>query len=85
MGVEREETSGALKKFVCVFKEVREPGNYRLFPLKSIIKNRLNVKLHLSLYLPYSITQFSSYIRKIFYLYLHHQKKAFNYLLQKLS
>ena len=52
-------------------------GNYRFFALKSIIKRRLNVKLHLSLYLPYSPTQFSSFIRKIFYLHLHHQKNSF--------
>ncbi len=62
------------KNVMC--REVREHGNYRLFALKSIIKNQFNVKPHLSLYLPYSPTQFSSYTRKIFYLHLHHSIQA---------
>jgi hypothetical protein len=50
------------------------------FPFKSSIKNRFNVKLHLFLYLPYSPTQFSSCIRKLFYLHLHHQENIFQLL-----
>ena len=78
MGVEKEEPSkGAQIKFFFMCSEVREHGNYRLFALKSIIKNRFNVKPHLSLYLPYSPTQFSSHVRKKFYSYLDHQANIF--------
>jgi hypothetical protein len=78
MGVEREEPSkGAQIKFFKMCSEVIEYGNYRLIALKSIIKHRFNVKPHLSLYLPYSPTQFSSYITKIFYLHLDQQANIF--------